>query len=178
MNQDAHGLILPRRDHERQLLTNELSDRQRACFALDSVEHYCDDLAGLGQVICHYAQLALRFKVSSMQAPVVLYRTFEAAEVRFEGLIKIAGGLSAYTVLLSILHLHNYLSYIFHSHMQDLFVHIFVEQGTVLIDNCENLFIQIDRSRLYLNRLDLLVFLLSRCVVLKGILHEYRKYLS
>ena len=58
--------------------------------------------------------------------------------------------------------------------MQDLFVHIFVEQGTVLINDCEHLFI----SCLYLNCLDLLVFYpLSRCVVLKGMLHKSRKYL-
>ena len=135
MNQDAHGLILPSRDHKRQLLTNELSDRQRTCFALDSVEHNCDDLAGFGQVICHYAQLALRFKVGSMQAPVVLNRTFEVAEVRLECLIKVAGSFCTYIVLLSILHLYDYFSYIFHSHMQNLFVHVFVEEGAVLVNN-------------------------------------------
>lgn len=77
------------------------------------------------------------------------------------------------------MHLDDYFSYIFHGHVQDLFVHIFVEEGAVLIDNCEYLFIGINCYWLYLISLSFLSFFcLNSCCVLKCKLHEGRENLS
>ena len=89
-----------------------------------------------------------------------------------EGVIKVAGSFLTYIILLSILHLYYDLSYIFHSHVKNFFVHIFVEEGTVLIDNCKCLFICILCSWLCLICLAFFLFYLLSYCVLEGKLHE------